>query len=88
VQNIILEKKLDTFPSFVRILTEFDVILALKISTRDFEERHRNKTFLILRSLKNYVKTNFPSIVLSGKLGPMLVVLSDHLNSAISLFRS
>ena len=68
LQNILSEKKFDTFQSFIRQLTEFDVILALRISSRDFEERHRNKTFLILRNLEIFVKLNFPTLELSGNL--------------------
>ena len=62
------DRSFEDFANFVRILSEFDLFLALKISSSEFEQRQLHKTFRLLNELKTFVFASFPAVTLDGSL--------------------
>ena len=66
LKNILTDGHFETFSSLVQTLVIFDLILALKISVSDFEQRHLHKTFLILKELRDFACLKFPNLSAAG----------------------
>lgn len=86
LKNILTSGHFETFSNLVQTLITFDLILALKISVSDFEQRHLHKTFIILKELREFVRLQFPSLTVAGNHTSLFGHLTTYLNCRSAKF--